>query len=294
MTERHRDTMQGAPAVPTQPAKVAGRSDPDVALRARHRAMWALGSYPTVAREVVAPLGPVLVTATEIQADDRVLDVAAGSGTVAIPAARVGAQVVAADLTPSLLSAGRRTAERAGVELTWTPADAEALPFADGSFDAVLSALGVMNAWHHQVAADELVRVCRRGGRIGLISWTPQGFIGQMFATMKPYVAPLLPGASPPPLWGNEEHVISLLGDRVVLLRCERRQLRVDRFESPADFLDFFKTHDGPTIAAHRALADEPERAAALDAELCALAPRFLEPDGSMSWEYLLLVAIRR
>ena len=223
MTERHRDTMQGAPAVPAQTTKVAGRSDPDVALKARHRAMWALGSYPTVAREVVAPLGPVLVTATEIQADDRVLDVAAGSGNVAIPAARIGAQVVATDLTPSLLSAGRRTAERAGVELAWTPADAEALPFADGSFDAVLSAVGVMFAPHHQVAADELVRVCRRGGRIGLISWTPRGFIGQMFATMKPYVAPPPPGASPPPLWGNEEHVISLLGDRVVLLRCERR-----------------------------------------------------------------------
>ena len=169
--------------------------------------MWALGSYPTVAREIVAPLGPVLVTATEIQADDRVLDVAAGSGNVAIPAARIGAQVVATDLTPSLLSAGRRTAERAGVELTWTPADAEALPFEDGSFDAVVSAVGVMFAPHHQVAADELVRVCRRGGRIGLISWTPQGFVGQMFATMKPYVAPPPPGASPPPLWGNEEHV---------------------------------------------------------------------------------------
>lgn len=294
MTERHRGTVQGAPAVPAQTTKVAGRSDPDVALKAPHRAMWALGSDPTVAREIVAPLGPVLVTATEIQADDSVLDVAAGSGNVAIPAARIGAQVVATDLTPSLLSAGRRVAERAGVELTWMPADVEALPFAEGSFDAVLSAVGVMFAPDHQVAADELVRVCRRGGRIGLITWTPRGFIGQMFATMEPYVAPSPPGASPPSLWGNEEHVISLLGDRVVLLRCERRLLRVDRFERPEDLLDFFKSHDGPTIAAYRALAGEPARAAALDAELCALAPRFLEPDGSMSWEYLLLVAIRR
>ena len=295
MTERHRDTIQGAPAVPAQTTGATDRSPGvDAALKARHRAMWALGSYPTVAREVVAPLGPVLVTATEIQADDRVLDVAAGSGNVAIPAARIGAEVVASDLTPSLLAAGRREAREAGVALTWTPADAEALPFEDGSFDAVVSALGVMFAPHHQVAADEMVRVCRRGGRIGLISWTPQGFVGRMFAAMKPYVAPPPPGAAPPPSWGNEEHVLSLLGDRMVLLRCERRQLRVDRFEHPEDYLDFFKTHYGPTIAAYRGLAADPDRTAALDAELRALAPRFAEADGSMSWEYLLVVAIRR
>jgi ubiquinone/menaquinone biosynthesis C-methylase UbiE len=116
-----------------------------------------------------------------------VLDVAAYSGSVAIPAARAGARAIASDLTPELFEAGQKWAAELGVQLTWETADAEALPYPDGEFDAVLSALGVMFAPHHQTAADELARVCRPGGTIGLASWTPAGFIGQMFATMKPY-----------------------------------------------------------------------------------------------------------
>lgn len=171
---------------------------------------------------VVAPLGPVLVEATGIGAGDRVLDVAAGTGSVAIPAAQTRASVVASDLTPELLVTGQAIAAERGVALEWQEANATEMPFADNEFDAVLSSIGVMFAPHHQLAADELVRVCKPGGRIGVISWTPEGFIGQTFATMKPYVPAPPPGVQPPPLWGNEDHVRALLGDRVEQFTARR------------------------------------------------------------------------
>ncbi len=138
--------------------------------------------------------------------------------------------------------------------------------------------------------------MCRPGGRIGLISWTPEGFVGQMFATMKPYAPPPPPGASPPPLWGAEDHVLGLLGDRVTDVTTERRTLRVERFGTPEDFRDYFKARYGPTIAAYASLADQPDRAAALDAELADLARRMDRGSGStvLEWEYLLLTATRR
>lgn len=262
-------------------------------LKARHRRMWALGDYPSVASEVVAGLGPVLVQACGIGPGDRVLDVAAGSGNAALPAARAGANVVATDLTPELLDVGRRHAEAEGLTLSWQQADAEALPFADGSFDVVVSCVGVMFAPDHQRSADELVRVLRPGGRLGLIAWTPEGFIGQMFATMKPYVPAPPPGVQPPPLWGNEAHVTALLGDRVAEASTERRNLRVTTFPDAVGFLEFFKTRYGPTIAAYAGLAEEPERAAALDADLLALARKHDLGGGAMDWEYLLVTARR-
>jgi ubiquinone/menaquinone biosynthesis C-methylase UbiE len=203
---------------------------------------------------------------------------------------------VASDLTPEMFEAGRARAAERGVELAWREADAEALPFADGEFDAVLSCLGVMFAPHHQVAADELVRVCRPGGRIGLISWTPEGFIGQLFATMKPYAPQPPPGASPPPLWGKEEHVLELLGDRVTDVATERRKLTLDQFARPEDFREYFKVRYGPTIAVYRSLAEEPERFEALDRELAELAGRFDRGQGAtvVDWEYLLLTATER
>ena len=223
-------------------------TDEDRALKAKHRTMWALGDYPAVATEIIPALGPVLVEASGIGPGSRVLDVAAGSGNVAIPAARAGAQVIASDLTPELLEEGERQAAAAGVTVEWRTADAEALPFAENTFDAVLSCVGVMFAPHHQASADELVRVCRSGGTIGLISWTPEGFIGQLFATMKPYVAPPPPGAQPPPLWGKEEHVSELLGDRVQDVRAEKRMLRVEAFARagglPGVLQAHLRTHD--------------------------------------------------
>ncbi|CAL9639799.1 class I SAM-dependent methyltransferase [Streptomyces sp. enrichment culture] len=263
----------------------------DQALKAKHRAMWALGDYPRLAADVIAELGGVLVRST-VSPGQRVLDVAAGSGNAAIPAALLGADVVACDLTPELLESGRRQAAERGAELEWRVADAESLPFGDGEFDAVMSCVGVMFAPHHQQAADELVRVCRPGGVIGLINWTPQGFIGQMFAAMRPYAPAPPPGAQPPPLWGDPDHVSALLGDRVTGLDARRQTLRVDRFTAPEDFRDFFKSFYGPTIVTYRTIADDPDKVAALDTALTDLAGRHLR-DGAMEWEYLLVTARR-
>ncbi len=267
----------------------------DRALKARHRAMWALGDYPAVVTDLVGPLGPRLVAAAGVRAGQRVLDVAAGSGNAAIPAALTGAEVTASDLTPELLDVGRRVAAERGATVTWETADAEALPNPDGAFDVVLSCLGAMFAPHHAAAADELVRVCRPGGTIGLLSWTPAGFIGQMFATMKPYAPAPPPGAQPPPLWGDEGHVRELLGDRVTDVVAVRGTLVVDHFAAPEDLRDYFKARYGPTIAVYRSIADDPERVAALDRDLVDLVRRFDRGTTTtvMEWEYLLLTARR-
>lgn len=266
----------------------------DHELEGRHRAVWGLGDYGAVSSDVVAPLGPVLVEATGIGPGDRVLDVAAGDGNAAIPATRTGADVTASDLCPQLLERGRGLAQTRGIRLRWCEANAEALPFGDDEFDAVLSCIGVMFAPHHQAAADELMRVCRPGGTIGLISWTPEGFLGQLLATMKPYVPASPPGAQPPPLWGTPDHVQGLLGERIDDLAVQRRALRVDHFLDGAAFRDFFKAHYGPTVAAYQGIADEPDRVAALDTELAELADRFLAGSSAMEWEYLLITARKR
>lgn len=268
-------------------------TEEDRALKAKHAAMWASGSYPTVVDEVVHPLGAILVDTLDVRPGQRVLDVAAGTGTSAIPSARRGAEVVATDLTPELLAVGRAAAEAEGIELTWQTADAEALPFPDAQFDVVMSSIGVMFAPHHELAADELVRVCRPGGTIGVLSWTPPGFIGQLFATMKPYAPPPPPGASPAPLWGSLEHVRALFGDRVENVAAHQQELVVDRFATGAELRDFFKANYGPTIAVYRFVGDDTEKAAALDADMAALGDRFLE-DGVMAWEYLIVTATRR
>ena len=263
-------------------------------LENKHRTVWGLGDYGAVAAELVAPLGPELVAATGIGPGTRVLDIATGTGNAAIAAAIAGAEVVASDLVPALLSQGQRRAAAAGVGLVWSEANAEALPFRDGEFDTVVSCIGVMFAPHHQRAADELVRVCRPGGTIGIISWTPEGFIGQMFATMKPFVPAPPPGVSPPPLWGSEQHVTDLLGDRVSDLVTTRGRLTVDRFADGAAFRDYFKANYGPTITAYRGIADQPERVAELDESLADLGDRALAGTRAMDWEYLLVTARRR
>jgi len=267
--------------------------DADRALKAKHRAIWASGSYETIVNDFVSPLGPILVRAAGVKPSDRVLDVAAGTGSASIPAAEIGAQVVASDLTPELLEIGRRDAEARGISLDWRTADAEALPFGDDEFDVVLSCIGVMFAPHHQASADELIRVCRPGGTIALLSWTPGGFIGQLFATMKPYAPPPPPGAQPPPLWGNEEHVRELFGDRVTDMEVRRQKLEVTRCDVPEDFRESFKTNYGPTIATYRNIADDPERVAALDRALADVARRYNRGVDKtvMDWEYLLVTA---
>lgn len=265
----------------------------DRALKARHRAMWALGDYPAVAIDVIPELGPALVTATGVRAGDRVLDIAGGTGNAAVPAAVAGADVIASDLTPELFPAGREFAARHGVTVAFEEGDAEALPYADESFDVVLSCVGVMFAPHHQQAADELLRVCRPGGRIGLLSWTPTGFVGELFRTMKPYAPPPPPGASPAPLWGDEDHVRALLGDRVTDVVARRQTLTTDRFATPEAWREYWKAVYGPTIAIYRHIAGDPAEVEALDRDLTDLAVRYDRGTGStvMDWEYLILTA---
>lgn len=276
------------------PVAAAGipATEADRVLKQRHRAMWASGDYGAVAREVIPTLGGTLVDACGVRPGDRVLDVAAGTGNAAIPAARLGAAVVASDLTPELLDEGARQAAASGVQLDWKPGDAEALPYADGSFDVVLSCVGVMFAPHHAAAASELVRVCRPGGTIGLIAWTPAGFIGKLFAAVKPFAPTPPPGVQPAPLWGDPGYVAGLFGDGVTDLRWERRLLRVDRFATGAEFRDFFRDNYGPTLGVYRNVGDDPGRRAALDAALAGLGDEHLL-GGAMEWEYLLVTARR-
>jgi ubiquinone/menaquinone biosynthesis C-methylase UbiE len=196
----------------------------DQALKAKHRALWASGDYPAVAAELIPTLGATLVEAAGIRAGQRVLDVAAGSGNAAIPAAATGATVIASDLAPELFDAGRRAAGQRGVELEWAEGDAEALPYADDSFDVVLSCVGAMFAPHHQAVADELLRVTRPGGAIAMINWTPEGFIGNLFKTMSPYAPPPPAGATPPPRWGDEQHVQELFGNRITDAQMRRQR----------------------------------------------------------------------
>ena len=274
----------------------SGTLEADRALKAKHRAMWTLGDYPIVASEIIPDLGALLIEACGVGPGLRVLDVAAGCGNAAIPAALAGASVVACDLTPELFDSGRAQAAELGAEVVWREADAEALPFADGQFDVVLSCVGVMFAPHHQTAADELVRVCRPGGTIGLISWTPEGFIGQMLGTMKPYVPPPPPGAQPPPLWGAEDHVRTLVGERITDVHTRRQTVTVDHFSSPEAFRDYFKTFYGPTVAAYRGIGDDLDKVAALDRDLDELARRHDRGTTGtvMDWEYLLFTARTR
>jgi SAM-dependent methyltransferase len=267
-------------------------SDLDTALKQRHRSMWASGHYDRVAREIIPVLGERLVASLGIGPGHRVLDVAAGTGNAAVPAARAGASVVASDLTPELLEAGR--AEHPEVDVDWQVADAESLPWQDASYDVVMSTVGVMFAPHHQAAADELLRVLRPGGRLGILSWTPEGFIGRLFATMRGFVPPPPAGVQAPPLWGAEDHVRELLGDRVDDLTFTRDHLEVDAFTAPDAFRTYFRDNYGPTLTAYRGLADQPDRTAALDAALDALAADAEEGSGRMRWEYVVVSGRRR
>jgi ubiquinone/menaquinone biosynthesis C-methylase UbiE len=277
--------------------QVRSENEADRALKAKHRALWASGDYAAVAAELISELGPELVRAVGVRSGQRVLDVAAGTGNAAIPAAAAGGIVTASDLTPELLDAGRAIAAERGVELEWVEADAEAMPFADDSFDVVMSCVGAMFAPHHQVTADELVRVVRPGGTIGMINWTPEGFIGKLFATMKPYAPPPPPGASSPPLWGSEDHVRELFGDRVSDLTMRRQTVAMDRCSDPTEFREYYKRNYGPTIAAYKFNAEAPDRVDALDRDfLDFLTSWQREHGGRVFWdaEYLLVTATKR
>jgi ubiquinone/menaquinone biosynthesis C-methylase UbiE len=266
---------------------------PDVELKARHAAMWASGDYPSMVETWLTPLGPRLVEACRVGPGMAVLDVAAGTGNASIPAARTGADVTASDLTPELLEAGRRAA--GDVHLDWVTADAEHLPFGDASYDVVMSAIGVMFAPHHAQAAAELARVCRPGGTVGVLSWTPEGMIGGLFRTIGQFAPPPPPGASPPPLWGSEEHVRELLGEHVYFQTLERHVLEATAFRTPEDFATHFKQRYGPTIAAQanaRRTGREAEFEAALDAFFVEC-NRGTDAAARFELEYLVAVGTR-
>ena len=199
--------------------------------------MWALGDYHRFAKQTVWGFGPELVAACGIGPGQRVLDVAAGTGNVAIRAAEAGAEVVASDLTPENFEAGRREARSRGVELEWVEADAEALPFADGAFDVVTSSVGAIFAPDHQAVADELLRVCRPGGTIGMINFLPEGVAKEFFEKLERYAPPPPPDALPPTLWGSEEHLRDLFGDRLASLSLTRSSYVERSPGGPAEYV---------------------------------------------------------
>ncbi|MGH3072686.1 MAG: class I SAM-dependent methyltransferase [Gaiellaceae bacterium] len=256
--------------------------------------VWALGDYGRFAREMVWSFGPELVEACGIEPGQRVLDVAAGTGNVALRAAEAGASVVASDLTPESLTTGRHDAAAQGLAIEWIEADAQALPFANDSFDVVTSSVGAMFAPDHQAVADELVRVCRPGGTIGMINFTPDGGVGEFFGVFAPYLPAPPADARPPVLWGDEEHVRELFGDRVSL-ELTRKWLVERSSGGPRAYCDFYRETFGPAVAAY---GGEPDRVAALDRDFLDFATRRNrgEPDGPSEYhyEYLLVVARKR
>jgi len=272
------------------------RPTPEAAaeVKAVAKEMWGLGDYDEFARAFVWQFGPELVEACAIGPGKRVLDVATGTGNVALRAAEAGASVVALDLSPANLAAGRASAEARGLQLEWVEGDAEGLPFEDASFDVVTSSVGAMFAPDHQAVADELLRVCRPGGTIGMINYTPDGGVGDFFGVFVPYLPPSPPGVLPPVLWGDEAHVRELFGDRAEL-ELERR-VAIERLNgSPRTYVETYKEQFGPVVATFGLHVDDPQRTASLDREFLAFAKQFNHgPDeGPVEYRYgyLLVVA---
>jgi len=267
---------------------------PDLAaIKQRQQQTWASGDFAVVASRIVI-VAEQLVDHADLHAGWRVLDIATGSGNAAIAAARNGCDVVGIDYVPALLERGRERAAVEGLELELLEGDAEALPFADASFDAVISVFGTMFAPNHSQSASELLRVTRPGGTIGLVSWTADGFIGDLFRTTAKHVPPPA-GVQSPLLWGTEAHLRDLLGDGVSSLEVTRRTFTW-RFESSEEFVAFFRAWYGPTLKAFAAL--EGEARDALEQELIALALRSnrLDPDAgaiAIPSTYTEAVAIR-
>ena len=211
------------------------------------RAAWAAGDFPAVARTLLWEVGQRLVQRIGIGAGEDVLDVACGTGNAAIRAAAAGGRVVGVDLTPELFTAGRREAAAAGVDIEWVEGDAEALPFPDDSFDVVLSTFGCMFAPRHQVAAAELARVLRPGGRLGVCAWTPEGVQGDFFRTLGGYMPPAPSFVQPPLLWGTEQHVREIFAGTGVRLEFERDAVP-EVFASAAEEIEFATSKFGPLI----------------------------------------------
>jgi SAM-dependent methyltransferase len=275
---------------PTSPA-VPPPSDL-AAVKLRQQTAWSSGDYAVVGTTLQIA-GELLCEALDLHAGERVLDVAAGNGNASLAAARRYCDVVSTDYVPALLERGRDRAAAERLPVEFRVADAEALPFADASFDAVLSTFGVMFTADHERAASELVRVCKRHGRIGLANWTPDGFVGGLFACIGKHLPPP-PGVPAPALWGTRAHLQTLFGRHALSLDVQTRHF-VFRYRSPEHWLEVFKLVYGPMVKAYAALS--PDAQAALTADLKQLVQRWNRArDRSMvvPAEYVEVVVTRR
>ena len=265
---------------------------PDLkAIKTRQQATWSSGDYAMIGT-TISITGELLCEAVDVRPGQRVLDVAAGNGNASLAAARRWAEVTSTDYVPALLERGRARAEADRLNITFKEADAEQLPFANGAFDVVLSVFGVMFTANQEQAASELLRVCRSGGKIGLVNWTPDGFIGNVFRTIGKHVPPPA-GVQSPALWGTEARLHELFGGGISNLSITKRMF-VFRYRSAAHWLEVFRTYYGPMLKAFAAL--DPAGQAALAADLTALLERFNQGGSatlSIPSEYLEVVAIR-
>jgi SAM-dependent methyltransferase len=254
---------------PSQSAPQATQPDLD-AIKARQQAAWTSGDFAVIGITLQI-VGESLCEAVDLRAGERVLDVAAGNGNATLAAARRFANVVSTDYVPHLLDKGRERAATERLPVEFRVADAENLPFDDGSFDVVLSTYGVMFAPNQRRAASELLRVTRPGGRIGLANWTPEGFIGQLFKTIGGHVPPA-PGLKSPALWGTETFLVESFGPQAADIRVERRDFNF-RYRSALHWIELFRNYYGPVLKAFEAL--DAGKQLALSADLTALLERF-------------------
>jgi ubiquinone/menaquinone biosynthesis C-methylase UbiE len=261
------------------------------AIKAKQQATWASGDFAVVGTTLQI-VGETLAEAADVRAGERVLDVAAGNGNATLAAARRFAEVTSTDYVPALLEKSAARAKAEGVDVTYQVADAEALPFANATFDVALSTFGVMFTPQHTRSANELLRVVRSGGRIALANWTPAGFIGQLFKVVGAHVPPPA-GTMSPALWGTEPHIVELFGSQAVSIRTERRVFNF-RYFSSAHWLQVFRDYYGPTHKAFAAL--DAKGQTALAADIIALLDR-LNVGGAGSLvvpaEYLQIVIVR-
>ncbi|MFO1097007.1 MAG: methyltransferase domain-containing protein [Xanthobacteraceae bacterium] len=268
------------------PAPVAA---PDfAAIKTRQQATWSSGDYAVIGTTLQI-IGESLCEALDLRANQRVLDVAAGNGNVSLAAARRFADVTASDYVPALLERAKERAFADRLPITFEVADAENLPFPDGSFDVVASSLGAMFTPDHARTASEMLRVCRSGGKIGLASWTPDGFIGELFKTIGRHVPPPA-GLKSPALWGTRSHLIELFGPASADIAVQTREFTF-RYRSPEHWIEVFRTKYGPVLKAYDAL--DAAGKASLAADLEALIARFNRAtDGTMVAPALYLEAV--
>jgi len=266
---------------------------PDFAgIKVKQQATWASGDFAVIGTTLQI-VGESLAEAVDVRAGERVLDVAAGNGNATLAAARRFADVTSTDYVPALLERGKARAEAEGLRVAFEIADAEDLPYEDASFDAVLSTFGAMFTPDHTRPAQEMLRVVRSGGRIGLANWTPEGFIGQLFKVIGAYVPPPA-GLKSPALWGTEPHIVALFGPQAADIRCVRKQFNF-RYRSSAHWIQVFRDFYGPTLKAFAAL--DTAGKSALERDIVALLDR-LNVAGKSSLvvpgEYLEVVIVKR